>query len=322
MPSKKIILAVIFFFLIVGLASLWKTERLSFKNFAKTDGEKLLSIAEPNPNLYLDSDGDGLMDWEELLWGTDPFNPDTDGDGTSDYDEIRMGRDPLKPGPDDFLPTDEVKRKTNESIESDLSETDKFARMFLAQYVASKERGDYKEGDYEKLLSFVLQPDKEYKFFKKTAGDFKTITTSETSLKNYGNTLSKIIKDGQIKYPASELVEMQKVLDGYENLNAENIRQASNRYLYLAEEFSKTIVPINLLINHVKMVNALFLISESVASMEFYLSDPARVMDQISLYPDSVEILSNTFKEIDDYFKNQNIKFSTAEDGYIFFSGL
>ncbi len=51
---------------------------------------------------FLDSDGDGLYDWEEIeLYGTDPFNPDTDGDGLTDYEEVRIyGTDPLNPDTD------------------------------------------------------------------------------------------------------------------------------------------------------------------------------------------------------------------------------
>jgi len=37
---------------------------------------------------FLDSDGDGLPDWFELLIGTDPYNPDTDGDGLTDFEEV------------------------------------------------------------------------------------------------------------------------------------------------------------------------------------------------------------------------------------------
>ena len=48
-----------------------------------------------------DSDGDGLRDWEEALWRTDPQNSDSDGDGTPDGEEIRRNRDPLKRGPKD-----------------------------------------------------------------------------------------------------------------------------------------------------------------------------------------------------------------------------
>ena len=51
---------------------------------------------------YLDSDGDGLYDWEEIeVYGTDPFDPDTDGDGLTDYEEVRIyGTDPLNPDTD------------------------------------------------------------------------------------------------------------------------------------------------------------------------------------------------------------------------------
>lgn len=49
----------------------------------------------------LDSDGDGLLDWQEAELGTDPFNPDTDGDGLSDGDEVNLYRtDPLNPDSD------------------------------------------------------------------------------------------------------------------------------------------------------------------------------------------------------------------------------
>ena len=37
---------------------------------------------------YLDSDNDGITDWNDLFMGLDPKNPDTDGDGLSDGDEM------------------------------------------------------------------------------------------------------------------------------------------------------------------------------------------------------------------------------------------
>jgi len=43
-----------------------------------------------------DSDNDGLLDFEEDLYGTDSFNPDTDNDGLTDGDEVHVyGTDPL-----------------------------------------------------------------------------------------------------------------------------------------------------------------------------------------------------------------------------------
>jgi outer membrane protein OmpA-like peptidoglycan-associated protein len=52
-----------------------------------------------------DSDGDGLLDTEELSIGTDPYDPDTDKDGLTDGQEVRIYHtDPLNPDTDyDFL---------------------------------------------------------------------------------------------------------------------------------------------------------------------------------------------------------------------------
>ncbi|MEK7541563.1 MAG: hypothetical protein AAB533_01815, partial [Patescibacteria group bacterium] len=46
--------------------------------------------------LTRDQDADGLKDWEEGIFRTDPQNPDTDADGTPDGEEIKQNRDPLK----------------------------------------------------------------------------------------------------------------------------------------------------------------------------------------------------------------------------------
>lgn len=42
-----------------------------------------------------DDDRDGLKNFEEALWKTDPKNSDTNGDGISDGKEVAAGRDPL-----------------------------------------------------------------------------------------------------------------------------------------------------------------------------------------------------------------------------------
>lgn len=50
----------------------------------------------------LDSDGDGLINYdEETIYGTDPYNPDSDAGGVDDGTEVSRGTDPLD-GDDDF----------------------------------------------------------------------------------------------------------------------------------------------------------------------------------------------------------------------------
>lgn len=48
----------------------------------------------------VDSDGDGLTDWDEIVHGTDPYDADSDDDGLSDGWEVEHGTDPLDPDTD------------------------------------------------------------------------------------------------------------------------------------------------------------------------------------------------------------------------------
>ncbi len=65
----------------------------------------------------LDSDHDGLPDWEEELIGTDPHNPDTDGDGFKDGEEVASGHDPLVKGPNDKVADIKMNKAIGEKLQ-------------------------------------------------------------------------------------------------------------------------------------------------------------------------------------------------------------
>lgn len=99
--SKKagVVLAVLVFALIGAVSFVFlkedkKTEQTR-EDASNHERETLLAL--------LDSDGDGLKDWEEAIYTTNPKNPDTDGDGAEDGAEIVENRDPLRVGPNDTL---------------------------------------------------------------------------------------------------------------------------------------------------------------------------------------------------------------------------
>lgn len=70
----------------------------------------IIAEKETQSSLLEDTDHDGLLNWEEELYKTDPNNPDTDGDGTPDGEELKLGRDPTKAGPHDTIA--EIKKET------------------------------------------------------------------------------------------------------------------------------------------------------------------------------------------------------------------
>lgn len=107
MISHKRILFPVLFILAVLLITVAVTVKVGPPQAGKdsiilTDKGEKVSRIEVDAS-QIDSDRDGLKDWEEMLRGTNPQNPDSDGDGTSDGEEVAKGRNPLLAGPNDFI---------------------------------------------------------------------------------------------------------------------------------------------------------------------------------------------------------------------------
>lgn len=86
--------------------------------------EETMPQEQTNP-VVIDSDGDGLLDSEEMQLGTDPNNPDTDGDGLLDGEEVNTYKtDPKNPDTDGdtFLDGQEVRNGYNPKGEGKLFE--------------------------------------------------------------------------------------------------------------------------------------------------------------------------------------------------------
>jgi len=90
----------------IGVASI--SEQLSQ---ILEQSKKTVTGCQPKPeDKTKDSDNDGLMDWQETTWKTDPCKPDSDGDGYLDGEEVASGYNPAIAAPNDELPdTDPTK---------------------------------------------------------------------------------------------------------------------------------------------------------------------------------------------------------------------
>lgn len=66
-----------------------------------TEGKKVLFPIASEPDA--DPDNDGLKNWQEDIYHTDPRNPDSDGDGYLDGEEVASGYDPTIKAPNDAL---------------------------------------------------------------------------------------------------------------------------------------------------------------------------------------------------------------------------
>ncbi|MCO5164784.1 MAG: Ig-like domain-containing protein [Planctomycetes bacterium] len=83
-----------------------------------------------------DSDGDGLLDIEEVLLGLDPFDADSDGDGLTDWEELFVYfTDPLNPDTDgDGTPTAATRRRTDARRSTVVPDPDPTASFKITQF--------------------------------------------------------------------------------------------------------------------------------------------------------------------------------------------
>lgn len=106
------VLLLVFGILAVGLGG------LQLRNYIYSPFANMLASTKEAPDLILDetarlqtidTDKDGINDWEELnFYETSPYLPDTDSDGVGDKQELDAGEDPLCPQGEKCLADEEI----------------------------------------------------------------------------------------------------------------------------------------------------------------------------------------------------------------------
>ncbi|MDO8560886.1 MAG: hypothetical protein Q7R91_01585 [bacterium] len=168
-------------------------------------GKKNIAFTPPKTkeealaNLNRDSDNDGLKDWEEKIYATDPANADTDGDSTPDGQELKDGRNPLKPGPDDKLEIPLPQPENNNKTELLASS---IASKSLTKIVIQAANGESVNNaldefkDPKEIDNLIASLGKEQPLDKVIQPQLKElITTADNSpeaVKKYFNTIAKI----------------------------------------------------------------------------------------------------------------------------------
>ena len=131
LPSKKFIFSIIIL-IILGVLFFVISNLISKKNhFTANNKKEQLETTNLTLNdlLKKDTDGDGVPDWEEALWGTD-INNKASFDGIADKDYIQKKKADLK-----------IENGNTSTDNPESTETDKFAQEFFASLAAMKQNG-------------------------------------------------------------------------------------------------------------------------------------------------------------------------------------
>lgn len=296
---------------------------IKYQKDGSNEAETLL-----NNSSYKDTDNDGLKDWEEILWKTNPDNPDTDGDGTTDGDEIKQNRNPLVAGPDDSFDLKSLSSKTPTEKENNNLVQEEMSRSF-SEYIKLKEEeggGKLNESAQEELASRFMDIFTEEVVNKYKESDIK-ISNDDTkeAIKNYGNELGSTVD--KYKIQENEIEIFQRIIQEMKDENTPNDQRAStlsklgsiaDLYGSAAKDMLKISVPISFKKEHLDLMNNFENLAVSLKDMQMAYDDP--IVTLRGLYNHYIEVnnVYNIILSLKSKFDSKGIVFNENEPGSTF----
>jgi hypothetical protein len=328
-PSKKILPIIAICIVAVGLTAIaffyHPTPKASISSGALTV-ESQVETAQ-SQLLDKDSDNDGLKDWEETLWSSDPHNPDTSGDGIPDGEEVKEGRNPLLKWPNNLLPAGSLPSgaasQANKVIHATTTATDILGETLLSQYMALKESGQTITPDMEQtLVDNFAQSDIVGPYIPQakvyTISDLSVSTdNSQAALKKYGNAVGQaMIKNSPLSGISALIVEETAVNSGSEQ-DLSGLATIVTSSSELVKELLDIPVPSSAVAIHLAILNDVSASLNSVQGMQQLFNDPVVALAALKAYETTLPALSTDIHTLSVFFQSKNVLFGTTDPGSV-----
>lgn len=274
----------------------------SGENFSINGAKNLTPLKTANPTvtelIQRDSDGDGVPDWEEALWGTDP-NKKMTFDGIPDATYIENKKKQLN-----------IEDKAGIE-EQNMTETERFAREFFASYTAMKSSGQVSNdaiNNFSNVLGQKISNPNLIDRYKET--DAKISGSDDLSSKQkYYMEVKNLFKTYQSQGLGDELGIISGQLKANQSGDAVNSSQntrlstIASAYEDFASKVIEVSVPQSLLDYHLRIANSANNTGISVFNMTKIISDPVVGLSGLSQYQKYSESLIKAVGDLETALK-------------------
>lgn len=320
-PSKKIILIIIACAAVVGgvyLSSKVKSEQV----FTATDDTRLLPDIIVNENVKntstIDTDEDGLKDWEEVLWKTNPLKADTDGNGIPDAKEVETKQ---IQNSKQMVATVGGKEVAEVSVPENFTLTDKVAMETFAQYINYKQTGVPITPEFtQKLVDDIFgNATAKQNLAKFTSKNLPNILEAENvdTIHDYGNNFWNIVEKNTPKTALqNEYVIFLNAIQKEDEKELKKLDPVAEGYTNTIKEMLIMPVPRSAVEKHLEILNSMNSILAYIEDMRVYFKDPTRGFKALIYYKDSVPELQKSLKNLISYFKEKGVVYVEEESGY------
>ena len=273
-------------------------------------------VRNPVEVLDIDSDSDGLKDWEETLWKLDPHNPDTDGDGIPDAEEVKKKITEI-----------DAKSETEDSNENGIegesyttdTETDIISKKLFAEYINLKQSGNFNEESVAAVANNLVAEELNNKkviqyYFPK---DIKTFPSdNKVLLKSYGNSFALIRTKYQKQYLENPLVKEGETANLVDPEFLKGLIRVSEVYKNMAVELSRIAAPKDLFQTHMEILNNYMASSDGLKELSLLSSDPVMGMIGTQRHMEAEGKEKTLLNELAKYLFENKIIYSANEPGY------
>jgi len=234
-----------------------------------------------------DSDNDGLLDWEEELWGTDPFVVDSDGDGILDGE---------------FVAARKKDKSTVEILaDENLNFSARFSRDFFGAYLEFKADEVLTEAEQGQLIKIMLdgtQPN------LPAITSVAEITTTPTSIEAQEIYLRDTLQAIQNATPKgvleSEIVLLEKAFEGNQIYLLDNVMQIAGGYGTLSVTLSGMAAPKSFAQQHAALITATERLAVIIAAFGNADEDPLYALAALPAYEEETLRLARTLSNLID----------------------
>ena len=297
-------------------------DNLKFADKTAND-KKLLTLEAAVEKAALDTDNDGLKDWEEALWKTDLKKADTDGDGAKDGDEIKEGRDPTiskLTADDTFKKPEDYAKNSGTSTPKTISQ--KVADEFASNYFTAKAHlsgGALSNKAKEKLvLNFLLAMKKGASAYKDKYAQ-KNVKISKTAdTKNYLNRLGAVLDENfkEITEPEIDILNEMSSSGDFSHLDKlDSYILAYQKTIKFLEPES---TPESYSTLHLALLNSMNNTLVAAESFRQMKDDPIRAFIGLQLYYKEIYNARQYLTELKAEIIKDKIVFNDTESGSFF----
>lgn len=283
-----------------------------------------------------DSNGDGLPDWEKVLYGIPVNSTTTDYYHLGMTDAQAVARGLIVPKAIANLPTSASSTAAQTTSTSTLAAglppppgqgtlTAAFAKNFLANYLAAKQNAGGAALSQAQIQAVASQSLSQLSAAVSVPADFKTLsdlqTTSSTpaSLKQFAAEVAAISNANAANATTTELQYMKEAVNGDGTAQAvAHIASIAKMYRKVAVGMAALPVPQSLASADLQVINASARLSQILNEFTQVQSDPLTVMLALQQYPNAVQALGNGFIAVHQTYTNAGVTLAPGTPGASF----